>query len=365
MANAGPGTPLPSPLDEAVLTWLAGAALASGATRLSFFLDSPSRRLTLVDDGAGLPPAGFSRCHGFRPSPVDGPHLPEGPARNLGAAIRPALLVAGVVTIEARRDGRRAVRFSLNRGGGVGVRRVRARGLVREATGTAVTLLFPDRSSPLLDPRFVTDRLLKRFSSLLPDGPSAGGVAISVDGIPVVPPSPPAVPEEAVSTAASKADGLADLAGVLNATVTRLLPDYPELAPVVGAILPETPRAPAVGERAAFPDGGDVFDSADLFGGGATVPPPVPAATASPATPPSIELAWEEDPTRDEPGRMDGTTLILNRLHPAWEAAERDGAFAYHAAICLAMSLFGRTDPDRTPGGFLSRFLEHWGAVRG
>jgi len=379
--------PLPSPLEEAVLTWLAGAALVSGATRLSAFVDSPSRRLTLVDDGAGLPARGFSRCHGFCPSLRAGASRLDGAARTMGAAIRPALLVAGTATVESRRDGRRAIRFALGKGGKVLVRQVRPRGLVPGATGTAVTLLFPGRSSPLLDAAFVKDRMLKRFSSLMGGGDHAPGVVtISVDGKTLVPPPPIQVPEPVVQEPAvqkpAAAAREADLAGELNATVELILRDYPELAPVVGACLPE-PRGPqAVEERAdafgagkqdvfdsaAVPGKRDVFDSADVFGG--TAPPPNPPPPEAKATPepsakrPSITVGWEEDPTRDKPGRMEETTLILNRLHPAWEAAKRDGALAYHAAICLALALSRSIAPGKQVDDFISRFLDGWGITR-
>jgi hypothetical protein len=178
--------------DEIVVTELIANALDSKASRLAFTVDVAAQTLALADDGRGMTAKGLKSYHDIAATT-------KTRGRGIGFAgvgSKLALLSADHVVTETR-HGRyhRATRWCLETPRRAPWHYVPPRGLVPGPTGTAVTIAFRDRGSPLLKASFVERTIQEHFQALLL--PQMGeilriaypkGVAISVNGRPVPPP---------------------------------------------------------------------------------------------------------------------------------------------------------------------------------
>ena len=75
-----------------------------------------------------------------------------------------------------------------------------------------------------------------------------------------------------------------------------------------------------------------------------------------------MTVLHEDGRAEGPPARMEESTVFVNRGHPAFKRAEREGGGDYHVAFCLAWVLSGFLDSEKSPRDFMSAFLSRWGS---
>ena len=76
--------------------------------------------------------------------------------------------------------------------------------------------------------------------------------------------------------------------------------------------------------------------------------------------PPTIFIAYESDPGREELGWLREGTLWINEAHPAFQRAASTGALEYHVIVSAGWALLGYIEPDKRPE-FMNKVLTGWG----
>lgn len=170
----------------------------------------------------------------------------------------------------------------------------------------------------------------------------------------------------------------------IEEVLTNLLPEFPELSPLLGrrgkgspvsGILPD-PEAPDIGR---IVQGVDVMTGTR---GGRTegkgieaAPGQIPGERVEPSSDPTepgvpheghrkrpgLMLGFDDDPTRQELGWLMDTTIWINKAHSAYRKAEDSEFENYHIVISVAWVLSGFLDAEKSPLAFLNRFLAAWG----
>jgi len=136
--------------------------------------------------------------------------------------------------------------------------------------------------------------------------------------------------------------------------VAALLAEFPELGEVTGAAAAPAPSpAPSAVESREDPFAVDAAFGADV--------PDAPPALAPVSAPEGLVLtiAWEDDPAREELARFEDGTILVSRLHPAFQRARDSGDLDGHLGLCLAWALAGYVAPE-SARHFIGRFLLRW-----
>jgi hypothetical protein len=75
---------------------------------------------------------------------------------------------------------------------------------------------------------------------------------------------------------------------------------------------------------------------------------------------PGLMISFDENPQRDELGWLTENTIWINKAHPAYTKATGDGAETYHIVLSIGWVLCGFIEGEKSPQGFLNRFLSTW-----
>ncbi len=177
----------------------------------------------------------------------------------------------------------------------------------------------------------------------------------------------------------------ADLGRRFERVIDGLMADFPELSPLLGRRLAGVSGEPKM-EAGAEVVAADPFAASDPF----TAEPEKPAPASPPGDDssthlspepqaggpedlssgrrsrrPGIKVAFEDNPVREDLARLEEDQILINRIHPAWVRAVRDGSEEYHVALCIAWVLAGYLELEKSPRGFIDRFLAKWGDGEG
>jgi hypothetical protein len=173
----------------------------------------------------------------------------------------------------------------------------------------------------------------------------------------------------------------------IDRIVGEILPDFPELAPLFGrkksgAEVPALLRDPDGKTAAASADGTDVGtgdEGGEGEGGGVegAIEGPLDGTHLEVGAPGS-EQAREHTSRRKRPGLMirvddetgggtlawlQGSTLFINGLHPAYKRAQSSGGTGLYFAFAVASTLSAHLQEGRAPLEFLERFMAAWGGM--
>ncbi|MBI2821800.1 MAG: ATP-binding protein [Acidobacteria bacterium] len=153
----------------------------------------------------------------------------------------------------------------------------------------------------------------------------------------------------------------------LESVLARILPEFPELEPLVGIssrggisvpvhVAPR-PAAASPASEAARPDGG-----APVVG----APGADRDRKASDKTlRRGLQVGFEDDPQRSDLGWMSGNTIWINRSHPAFLRNQKSSSHSFHVALTVALVLSRQLLDERSPQQFVSEFLSLWGRATG
>jgi hypothetical protein len=186
---------------------------------------------------------------------------------------------------------------------------------------------------------------------------------------------------ELAVSAAPRERGAGDLGRRFERVLDNLLPEFPELSPLLGrrlagrsgAAAGRGEQGDAFGERVPLelgepppadpgepPEEPAVPPNPEPPAGG----PDDPSASAPRSRRPTMKVAFADDAGREEMARLEEDTLIVNRAHPAFRRAHDTGEADYHLALCLAWVLAGYLPPEKPARQFIARFLARWGDER-
>jgi hypothetical protein len=178
----------PWSLEETIVTEIVANALDSGAASVAVSLDPAAGTLTVADDGKGMSRQALSRYHDLA-STTKRRGVSIGFA---GVGIKLGLLLADEVITETRRKRTHlATSWRLSSRNRAPWRWIDPPGMV-EREGTSVRLYLTNRLSPLQEPGFIEDILLRQFQPLLdPDFDEIlspfypDGIGLAVNGRPL------------------------------------------------------------------------------------------------------------------------------------------------------------------------------------
>ncbi len=153
----------PDSLEETILTEIMANALDSGASLISFASEPAQNTITVVDNGSGMQRRDLARFHDIASSnKIRGQGIGFA-----GVGIKLGLLVCDEVLTETRRGKNHvATRWQMASRHRAPWKWTPAPGLTTNR-GTAVRLKLHNPLSPLLDPGFVEDSILRHFEPLL------------------------------------------------------------------------------------------------------------------------------------------------------------------------------------------------------
>lgn len=153
----------PDSLEETILTEIMANALDSGASLISFASEPAQNTITVVDNGSGMQRRDLARFHDIASSnKIRGQGIGFA-----GVGIKLGLLVCDEVLTETRRGKNHvATRWQMASRHRAPWKWTPAPGLTINR-GTAVQLKLRNPLSPLLDPGFVEDSILRHFEPLL------------------------------------------------------------------------------------------------------------------------------------------------------------------------------------------------------
>ncbi len=176
------------PIEEVIITELVANALDSKAKTISFFIDTLNNSLTVVDDGKGMRRDGLKNYHNIAATTK---HRGEG-IGFAGVGAKLSLLLASSVNTETKggHGSRAATVWHLASDTRAPWKFIPFSNKVQTPRGTAVSINFPDSSSPLLSPDFLEQTILKHFLPIfLPDFQNKilkciypKGVAFNIEG---------------------------------------------------------------------------------------------------------------------------------------------------------------------------------------
>ncbi|MBI4297827.1 MAG: ATP-binding protein [Chloroflexi bacterium] len=174
------------------------------------------------------------------------------------------------------------------------------------------------------------------------------------------------------------------LAKEIRMVLEELLPDFPELEPLldkqgrgekVSTVLPDPAADPAGGVEQGVAsvtgDQGGVGQGAGVDVGPGTGP----GERISPEAPltepgrqhegrrrlPGLMIRYE-DKLEEELGRLEGITIFINKGHPAYrKVADSKSLENYHTFLTIAWVLSKNLADGRSPQGFINQFLRIWG----
>lgn len=176
----------------------------------------------------------------------------------------------------------------------------------------------------------------------------------------------------------------------LEQVIQEMLPEFPELAPLVGRrrgppepAFVRDPASALAGAREEAPElspdapgsPGGLAREADTEGSDRGARPP---RLLEDATGPErgredgsrrgkqakLTIAFTDAPGRPDLGWLVESTIWVNRAHQAYRRAARRGWDPYHVILTVGAVLAAHLEPGRPPHGFLSRFLSLWGTER-
>lgn len=149
----------------------------------------------------------------------------------------------------------------------------------------------------------------------------------------------------------------------IEKTLGRLLPDFPELTPLVGSgrrsrtgtiaepellpvhiVVPEKPQAEKQEEkgekREKTRERGQQQLKKEL---------------------PGLSIGFERDTVKEDLAKIIHNTIWINTAHPAYDKSRQDKLEEYHIFLCVAWVLSQFIEENRSPQDFISRFLASWG----
>jgi anti-sigma regulatory factor (Ser/Thr protein kinase) len=153
----------PDSLEETILTEIMANALDSGASLISFASEPAQNTITVVDNGSGMQRRDLARFNDIASSnKIRGQGIGFA-----GVGIKLGLLVCDEVLTETRRGKNHvATRWEMASRHRAPWKWTTAPGL-KKNRGTAVQLKLHNPLSPLLNPGFVEDSILRHFEPLL------------------------------------------------------------------------------------------------------------------------------------------------------------------------------------------------------
>ena len=77
--------------------------------------------------------------------------------------------------------------------------------------------------------------------------------------------------------------------------------------------------------------------------------------------PSGLMIDFYENNDSGEPGKLGENTVWINKAHPAFKKAERNGNENYHIAISIALVLSGYLNESKSTKEFINKFLSAWG----
>jgi len=166
--------------------------------------------------------------------------------------------------------------------------------------------------------------------------------------------------------------------------IVNLLPEFPELNPLLGrrgrgtpitGIIPD-PNAPNIGQIVQGVDTMTGTRGGQTTGEGIEVAPgDLPGERIEPSLDPTeagtkheghrkrpgLMLGFDDDPDRPELGWLTDSTIWINKAHSAYTKASDSQSENYHIALSVAWVLSSFLDTEKSPLAFLNRFLGAWG----
>lgn len=166
----------------------------------------------------------------------------------------------------------------------------------------------------------------------------------------------------------------------IEEVLTNLLPEFPELNPLLGrrgrglpvtGIIPD-PHSTNIGQivqgvdtmtgtRAGRTEGQGIEAAPGNSPGERIEPSPDPTETGVPhegrRKRPGLLIGFDDDPSRLELGWLTESTLWINKAHSAYQRALDDDSENYHIVLSVAWVLSGFLDAEKSPLAFISRFL--------
>jgi len=161
--------------------------------------------------------------------------------------------------------------------------------------------------------------------------------------------------------------------------IGRMLAEFPELSPLLGRRLVPSAEGQASRSGESTPDEGEsptasiypdippsltdtlAPDKDKIKAGIPAKFPPDSGSSASRTRQPAMRIGFEDTAADAPPARMEENSVFINRGHPAFVRAEKEGAREYHIAFCLAWVLSSYLDSEKSPRDFISAFLSRWG----
>ena len=74
-----------------------------------------------------------------------------------------------------------------------------------------------------------------------------------------------------------------------------------------------------------------------------------------------LDIQFEDRPEDLEIGRLQESTVWVNRTHPAYRRALASRSIGYHIALAVAMALAPLAVESANEHGFVTAFLSRWG----
>jgi len=170
----------------------------------------------------------------------------------------------------------------------------------------------------------------------------------------------------------------------IEEVLTNLLPEFPELSPLLGrrgrgspvsGIVPY-PEASDIGRivhgvdimtgtRGGRTEGKGIEATPGQMPGERIEPSPDPTEPGVPhegrRKRPGLMLGFDDDPSRQELGWLTDSTIWINKAHSAYRKAEGSDFENYHIVLSVAWVLSGFLEAEKSPLTFLNRFLAAWG----
>lgn len=182
-------------------------------------------------------------------------------------------------------------------------------------------------------------------------------------------------------------ESLRPLEREIERVLKDLVPDFPELAPLLGTrgrqesvegVLPDPNEEPVgviqpgvgamTGTEGGSGEGTGVAVAPGFLPGQriALAPEPTERGRSHEGRlkRPGLMIGFEDDPNREEMGWLLGNNIWVNRQHPAYQRALGAGADTYHVMLTVGCVLSAHLQVEKPPQQFISRFLSLWGRGR-
>lgn len=170
----------------------------------------------------------------------------------------------------------------------------------------------------------------------------------------------------------------------IEEVLTKLLPEFPELNPLLGkrgrgspvtGIIPD-PNSLNIGQIVQGVDTMTGTRGGHTEGHGIEMAPGTLPGERIESSPnrtepglpheghrkrPGLMLGFDDDPSRQELGWLTDNTIWINKAHSAYQKAMNDDSENYHIVLSIAWVLSGFLDAEKSPLAFINRFLAAWG----